>query len=317
MGEASRPTGVLLMTFGAAASPEDVPVYLASVRGGQPPPEALVAEFQRRYRVTGGSPLVRITAEQAAALERLLNMEGAEARRYRVLPAMRHTPPFIADALARLAAEGARQAIAVIMAPQHSPLIMAGYHRAVQDALPRLPREMRVSVAGAWHTVPALLESLAQRTREALGGLPLAERDTAPVLFTAHSVPKSVVDREPEYLQMLRDTAQEVQRRLGLAPARCQFAYQSAGHRPEEWLKPDIKDLFPTLRAAGHRSVLIAPVQFVADHLEVLYDIDVEARQQAERARLALHRIQMPNTMPLFIRALAEVVRRELVATGA
>ena len=304
------------MSFGAAATPEDVPAYLASVRGGRPVPESLVAEFQRRYRVVGGSPLVRITAEQAAALEALLNTEATGGRRFRALPGMRHTPPLIGDALAQLVSEGARRAVAVIMAPQHSRQIMAGYHEAVERAAATLGGSVAVRVAGAWHRVPAFLDALGQRLQEALARLSEHEHDTAPVLFTAHSMPKSVVEKEPEYLEMLRDTAGEVARRAGLARSRWQFAYQSAGHTPEEWLKPDVKDLFPGLALAGHRRVVAAPVQFVADHLEVLYDLDVEARRQAQRSGISLSRTAMPNTMPLFIRALAEVVRREAAAAG-
>ncbi len=232
-----------------------------------------------------------------------------------MLVGMRHAPPFIEEAMGELAGLGVKRVIAVIMAPQHSPIIMAGYHRAVEQAQGVLGEDAVVRVPRAWHTVPAFLEALAIRVREALDRLPPQERATVPVLFTAHSLPKSVVDKEPEYIEMLRYTADETMRRTGLDMARCQFAYQSAGHTPEEWLKPDIKDLFPALRAAGHRRALVAPVQFLADHLEVLYDIDVEARKQAADAGIELARIEAFNTMPLFIEALADVVKREASLT--
>src|SRR5206468_7938951 len=144
---------------------------------------------------------------------------------------------------------------------------------------------------------------------EALDRLPPDVRQRVPVLLTSHSLPKRVVDREPEYLDQLRETVDAIVERVGLAADRWQFAYQSAGHTPEEWLKPDMKDLMPGLRAAGHRRVLMVPVQFLADHLEILYDIDVAARQEAEAAGLEFHRIESLNCSPLFIEALAEIAR--------
>ena len=309
---ATAPTGVVLMSFGSAATLDDIPAYLASVRGGRPAPDDLVAEFKSRYKAIGGSPLTRITREQAAALEALLNAEAPEGARYRVVVGMRHAAPFVADAFTQLATEGVNRVLAIIMAPQHSPIIMGGYHTAVEEARPLLGPGAPVRVAGAWHDLPAFLDALATRVREALDRLPPRRRDRVCVLFTAHSMPKRVVDREPQYIEMLRETAKAVAQRSGLADERRHFAYQSAAHTPEEWLKPDIADLFPALREAGHRDVLVAPVQFLADHLELLYDIDIAARAQAQEAGLCLHRTESFNVMPAFIRALADVVHREL-----
>jgi ferrochelatase len=315
MAKTGQPAvGVVLMSFGSAATAEDVPAYLASVRGGHPAPKDLVTEFQRRYRVVGGSPLVQITLEQASALEALLNAAAAEGKGYRVLVGMRHAPPWISSALAQLAAEGVTRVIAIILSPQYSPIIMGGYHRAIQESQSVLAPEATARVAGAWHLLPSFLEALAQRVREGLDRLPPQERESVPVLMTAHSLPRSVVDREPSYIDQLQETARAVAERAELLPGRWQFAYQSAGHTPEEWLKPDLKDLFPGLRQAGHRRVLVVPIQFLADHLEILYDIDVAARAEAEEMGLAFSRIEMFNAMPAFIRALADVVHRELAA---
>ena len=184
--------GVILMSFGAAATADDVPAYLASVLGGRPAPQELVAEFQRRYQAIGGSPLTRITEEQAAALEALLN---AERGRYRVLVGMRHAPPFISDAFSKLAAEGVKRVVAIIMAPQHSPLIMGGYHSAVEQAQALLGPDATVRVAGAWHDIPAFQDALALRVHQALDRLPQGGREKVAVLFTAHSLPKSVVGK--------------------------------------------------------------------------------------------------------------------------
>jgi ferrochelatase len=309
--------GVLLMTYGSPATLEDVPAFLASTRGGRPAPEELIAEFRRRYRTIGGSPLVRITREQAAAVEAQLNASTQGGERYVVGAGMRHAPPLIGDELARLAERGARQVAAVILSPQYSPYIMGGYHRAVDTARERLPEGVEVTVAGAWHLHPKFVRALANRVEEALDRFPPELRDNVPVILTSHSLPKAVVDKEPQYLEQLQETVRAIVQLTGLdrgaggAP-RWQFAYQSAGHTPEEWLKPDMKDLMPGLRAAGHRHVLMVPVQFLADHLEILYDIDVAARQEAESVGLEFHRIESLNCMPLFIEALADVARETL-----
>ncbi len=310
------PLGVMLMSFGSVTTPEEVPDYLARVRGGKPTPEAVVIEMQRRYRAIGGSPLLRITRDQASALEALLNSDAGEGQAYRVAVGMRYAPPYVGDALSELTAAGIRRVVGIIMAPQHSPIIMGGYHQAVEDALAGLPQGPDVRVAGAWHSVPSFLDALADSVGEALDGYPSTDRKRVQVLMTAHSLPRRVVDREPEYLDMLRGTASEVARRAGLADDRWRFAYQSAGHSPEEWLKPDIAELFPVLARSGSKDVLVVPIQFLADHLELLYDIDVAARDQAEQAGLRLRRVEAFNAMPAFIRVLAAVVGRELDLAG-
>ena len=305
-------TGVVLMSYGSPETPEDVPAYLSSVRRGRAPTEDLVAEFQRRYRVIGGSPLRRITLEQASALEALLNAGAKHGESYVVAVGMRHAPPWISDAFTQLATRGVRRAVAVILSPQYSPIIMGGYLEAVDQAMSALGPDASVQTAGAWHMMPSFIDALAVRAQEALGRLPKEERDDVPVVFTAHSMPKRVIDQEPGYIDQLKETASAVAGRVELTPERWQFAYQSAGHTPKEWLRPDIKELFPDISRAGHRNVLVAPVQFLADHLEVLYDIDVAARQEAEEAGLTLIRTESFNVMPEFIRALADVVRGEL-----
>jgi ferrochelatase len=216
---------------------------------------------------------------------------------------MLHSEPRIDEAVARLAVAGVRRLVGIVLSPQWSPVIMGGYRRALDAAAWRLGPDARVVLAGPWHHTPAFLDALAERVTQALGRLD----GDVPVLFTAHSLPKAVVDRDPGYLDQIAETIDAVVDRTGLDRGRWQFAYQSAGHSPEEWLKPDLKDLLPGLRAVGHRSVLVVPVQFLADHLEILYDIDIAAREEAEEAGLTFHRIELMNTSPAFIRALADV----------
>jgi ferrochelatase len=306
------PVGVLLMTYGSAVTSADVPAYLRSVyRGGDPDP-ALVKEFQRRYDLVGRSPLIDITRAQADALQRLLDSTAGPGA-YRVEIGMLHSAPKIEEGITKLATEGVRRLIAIVLAPQYSPIIMGGYGRAVDDAAKLLGEGATVTVAGPWHALPGWLDTLTELTVEARARL----APETPVLFTAHSLPKAVVDRDQGYIDQLRQTIDGVVERAGIPSGQWRFAYQSAGHTPEEWLKPDLKDLLPGIKAGGHDGVLVVPVQFLADHLEILYDIDVAARDEAAEAGLDFHRIELPNTRPAFIRALAEVVGRELGLTPA
>ncbi len=148
--------------------------------------------------------------------------------------------------------------------------------------------------------------------QQALERFPADVREQVPVLLTAHSMPKRVVEKEPDYIQNLKETAAAVAELVGLPPERWMFCYQSAGHTPEEWLKPDFADVMPELRAAGNTHVLIAPVQFLADHLEILYDIEIAAREQAESVGMQFARTESLNTSPLFIKALAAVVQKTM-----
>ena len=306
--------GVLLLTFGSAVTSEDVPSYLRSVRGGREASPELVTEFARRFDVIGRSPLVDITLEQAAALERLLNSRGGEVT-FVVAAGMLHSAPTVADAMNKVVGAGAQRVVAVVLAPQYSPLILSGYQRAVDAAAPVAASHVPVRIAGAWHVIDGWVTALAQSVGRSLNVL--GENARARVIFTAHSLPRVVLDRDPAYMEQIEATIAAVVGELSLERGRWMFAFQSAGHTPEEWLKPDLTDVLPGIRAGGATDVVVAPVQFVADHLEVLYDIDVAAAAQAREAGLGFHRIEMPNASPTFISALSEVVDRELAAAVA
>jgi len=304
--------GVLLMTYGSPATLEDMPVYLQNVRGGRAPEEDLIKEFRRRYELIGGSPLLPVTREQAAALQAELTAQYPDGPQFHVGAGMRFAPPFIADVVPEVAEE-TQKLVGVIMSPQYSPIIMSGYVRTLEDAVSDLDRDdLQLKISGDWHLQPYFLRAVAERVQEALAKLPEDVRDRVPVLLTAHSMPKRVVEREPDYISALQETATAIARLVGLSDERWMFCYQSAGHTPEEWLKPDFADIMPELKAAGHTHVLIAPVQFLADHLEILYDIEIGAREQAEENGIVFARTASLNTSPLFIKALAEVVKEQL-----
>jgi protoporphyrin/coproporphyrin ferrochelatase len=306
------PFGVILMTYGSPASleREDVRAYLSRVRGGREADGDLVEEFTRRYRLIGGSPLIEITRRQARALGELLGWPAAVG--------MRFSEPSIRAGLEALRHDGATQVAAIVLSPQFSPLLMGGYARAIDDARAEIgPGAPRVVVAGAWHDQPAFIAALAGRLAEALDGLPATERSSVRVLMTAHSLPRRVAEQEPDYLAQLRATADAVAGLAGLSARDWTFCWQSAGHEPGEWMKPDFADLMPEIAASGGRAVVVVPVQFLADHLEILYDVEIGAREQAERHGLRFHRIGSLNDDPDLVAALAAVARSAVEARSA
>jgi len=297
-------TGVILMTYGSPRDLDDVGAYITRVRGGRAPDDALLAEFRRRYAVIGMSPLIEITLRQASGLEAVLG-QG-----FKVAAGMRFSEPSVSAAVSEVVSRGAQQLIGLILSPQYSASLMGGYDQALQSAANGVPAR----TVQAWHLNAAFVKVLASGVRGALATL----SSPVPVLMTAHSLPRRVVDREPGYVEQLQETARAVAHEAELPPEQWTFCYQSAGHTPEEWLKPDLLDVLPRLAAAGHRQVVVAPVQFLADHLETLYDVDVAGREQALGAGLeALIRVQAPNAAPDFLEAMASVVRGELAAANA
>ena len=299
--------GVLLMTFGTAKSADEVPEYLRSVRRGREAAPELIAEFQSRFAQVGRSPLIEITRAQADGLQHLLDKRHG-AGQFAVTVGMQHLHPSIAEGVTELANAGCEELLGIALAPQYSPLVLSGYEReftAVGAAHP----DIKFTMAGAWHQTAGWIDSLAARV-----GAQLQRFPGVMVIFTAHSLPKTVVDKDPGYIDQLQQTASAIANLLNLPRERHVFAWQSAGHTPEEWLKPDLEEVMRDVARRGEREVLVAPVQFVAEHLETLYDIDIAAAAQAEHLGLQFHRIPMPNDDPELIAALAEVVERDFSA---
>jgi len=296
-------TGVVLMTYGSPRDLDDVGAYITRVRGGRAPDEALLAEFRRRYAIIGMSPLIEITQRQAAGLEAVLGED------FRVAAGMRFSEPSMDAAVEDVVSRGAQQLVGLILSPQYSATLMGGYDRALESSAGGIP----CRTVHAWHLNPAFVDVLAKRIRDTD-----AARLYVPVLLTAHSLPRRVVDREPDYVEQLQETARAVARAAELPGELWSFCYQSAGHTPEEWLKPDLLDVLPQLASRGHKQAVVAPVQFLADHLETLYDVDVAGREQARAAGIEmLIRVKAPNAAPDFLEALASIVRDELAVSHA
>lgn len=301
---------VILMTYGSPKNLDDIPQYLKNIYGGKEASKDVITEFRRRYDLIGGSPLVEITQAQAAALEKELNKK--ENTKFKVAAGMRFSQPFISEVIPEITKD-ADQIIGIIMSPQYSPIIMKGYINELETAVASLENpKLKLTMATDWHLQTFFLQALAERVKQALERFEPKIREKIPVLFSAHSMPKRVIEKEPDYINHIKETSAEVSKILKLPDDRWLFCYQSAGHTPEEWLKPDFADIMPELQKQGKKHVLIAPVQFLSDHLEILYDVGIAAKEQAEEHGIEFARTESLNTSPLFIKALSEVVMEKM-----
>lgn len=304
---------VVLMTYGSPATLDDIPAYLKNIYGGREPDPDIIIEFRRRYNLIGGSPLLAITQEQAQALEVELNSHSRSAYDYKVTAGMRFAPPFIKDVVPNIGKDTTKL-VGLIMSPQYSPIIMGGYEKALKESIEISNRnDIRVILANDWHLQPFFIQALTIRITEALDRFSADIRAEVQILFTAHSMPKRVIDKDPEYIRKLQDTAKVLAKEVDITNTRWLFCYQSAGHSPEKWLKPDFADIIPQIKATGHTNVLVVSLQFIADHLEVLYDIDIAARKQAEDYGINFVRTESLNASPIFIKALAVEVQKVIL----
>ena len=286
-------TGVLLMAHGTPSSLDEMPEYLQLVRGGRPASDALVAEMRHNYAAIGGrSPLTDISEAQAAALAATLGPEVP------VAVGMRNWRPFIKDAIAGLASRGVTRIIGIPMAPQFSTLSVQKY---IDAAVVALPPGVSFDPVHSFHAHPLLLDAFAERVRTA------APKPEELVLFTAHSLPMKAVEGGDRYPDEVAVTARGVAQRAGVT--RYERAYQSAGRTPEPWIGPTIDEVIDEQTGRGVRKFLVAPIGFVCDHTEILYDIDVQAAQTAREFSSALRRTESLNTSPTFIAMLEDLVR--------
>ncbi len=320
----SEAVGVLVMAYGTAAGPEDLERYYTDIRGGHPPSPEQLAELRARYAAIGNRfPLLPTTLEQAAGLEGALNRSGRD--RFRSYVGMKHSSPSIEEAVAAMRTDGIRRAVGIVMAPHWSAMSVETYVERVERALAGAGPAF--TFVRSWYDHPRFVGFLAGRVGDALAALPAGEREGAAVVFTAHSLP---VRREDDgsfrclrcnacpagcrYEAGLRETARLVAGRLGLAEVTT--AWQSAGRTAHRWWGPALEEVLRDLAAAGRPAVVVCPAGFVADHLETLYDLDIEARRAAEAAGLAFARTAMPGADPGFTEALAAVVLDHLEAVG-
>ena len=305
MSESRRHTAVLLMAMGGPDCLENVEPFLLDVRGGRPTSPELVEEIRERYRATGGkSPAVGITQEVAKKLERQLNECGDD--RYRVYVGLRHWHPFIKETYTELLKESPEQIIGVCMAPQQSSLSTGAYRKKVEEARAGLEDHTPVTYVGSWNRHPRLVSAIVENIRLGLQTFPADVRATVPVLFTAHSLPERIVAMKDPYPDEVKGTVEAVTNALGNQPT--YFAYQSQGRSNEPWLGPTVEAMLEAIQQAGHRHVLVAPIGFICDHVETLFDIDIELKQLAVSKGLHLERMAMLNDSAAILETLRDVL---------
>ncbi len=298
-------SAVLLLAYGGPDSLDDIEPYLRNIRGGQAVSPALVAEYRQRYALIGGrSPLLEITRRQAAALRRALR--GATGRDVPVVVGMRHWRPTITEAVQQLAAQSVTHVVALCMAPHYSAISVGAYRQKLAEAIAGLERPVAYDFIESWHDHPGFVSALAGAAREGLERFTAGERPF--VLFTAHSLPARIVAGGDPYAGQVRDTAISVASTLELPDGRWECCFQSAARRGGPWLGPLLEERVVTLAEAGERALLVVPVGFVAEHIEVLYDIDIYCRQLLAPYGVHLERAPMMNDREEFVAALAEVV---------
>jgi len=297
---------VLLVAFGGPTARHEIRPFLEIVTRGRGIPAGRLEEVAHHYaQMPGGrSPLAELTFAQARGLEQALAQAGPALP---VFVGMRNWHPFLHETLAEMADKGARRALGIILSPLRTEASWERYMQDVAEARARVARAPEVGFAPAWFEYPRFVAAVADRTWAALGEIPEDARASTPLVFTAHSVPVAMAEASP-YVSDLTAAARAVARRLG--HARWSVAYQSRSGSPREsWLEPDVTSVLRRLAADGERHAVVVPIGFVCDHVEVLYDLDVEARRVAAAAGLSLHRAAAVNDHPEFIAMLAELVR--------
>ena len=300
--------GVLLLAHGAPDNLQDIPEFLLNVRGGRKLPDAAVQEIIRRYGlIGGGSPLLRLTNQQAGALSRELNLP--------VYIGMRNWKPFIADALQRVCEDGVERLVALCLAPQNSRTSIGLYRKFLDEAQAKVGLHLRVEFIENWHDHPLLIAAFREKLAHALDRAGAEAGTGVPVIFTAHSVPvKTIADGDP-YERQVRETAALIGGAIGpeTLPG-YRVAFQSQGMTAEPWIGPTVESQIDELAALGHRHVLLAPIGFVCDHVEILYDIDVLFRDYGKSRGVMVFRTESLNDSPLFVRALAAIVTERMDA---
>jgi len=298
--------GVLMLAYGSPESLDDMAAYLNDIRGGRPMSPAFVEEFKGRYAQIGGkSPLNELTFAQGKATEAELQARGVDAKVY---VGMRHWTPWIKDAVADMHADGVTDAVAIVMAPHYSSMSIGRYWQKVNDAQEAIGSAIRFTFVDSWSKEEKLLDAQLAKTKAGLAQFDVG--DKVKVVFSAHSLPARLKEMGDPYDDELQNNAQTLAKRLG--DVDWMFSYQSAAKTGEPWLGPQIEDVIPELAQAGYKNMLSVPIGFVCDHVEVLYDIDINCQEIAQKQGVRLARVEMMNNDVLFIGAVADAIQKAM-----
>ena len=296
--------GTLVMAYGGPASLDELPGYLADIRSGRPTTPEVLEEITHNYRRIGGSsPLLEISRKQAEALQQRLGR-----KEFTVYLGMRHWAPWIEEVVGRMIDEGVTRAVSIVLAPHYSGMSVSRYQQKITDGLEMYRGSIEFRHVDSYHSNRRYIGALRRRLEEGLSLWPAEERDRVQIVWTAHSLPVRILSEGDPYDGQLRETARLLADEAGIRPQRWSWSYQSAGQSAEAWLGPDLPDHLRELAGTGVRDVLVQPIGFVSDHVEILYDIDIEAREAARELGMRLERPPALNEEPLFIEALAEAV---------
>lgn len=302
---------LLIMAYGGPNSMEDVRPYLLDVRHHRPTSEEIFREVEDRYELIGGrSPILELTEAQGKGIENSLNELAPDGESWNVWLGMRHWHPYIAETVAEMEAAGVQQAVTLVMAPHYSAMSIGAYNSAVAKSADG----METASIDRWNLMPGYLEALTDRINDALQKFPEDVRDTVPIIYTAHSLPERIRENNDPYESDLNETFEAMKARFSSHPGF--WAYQSAAMTKDPWLGPDASETIEQIHSDGGKHVLIVPVGFVCEHVEVLFDIDVEFKEQANDLGMQLERIVMVNDHPAMMRGLAEIVRQRADESG-
>jgi len=300
--------GVLVMAYGGPNNLDEVEPYLMDVRGHRLTAPEIIHEVRERYREIGGrSPILEQTQAQATALQSALN---TSSRDFKVFVGMRHWHPYIKDVLEEMHSQGIERAVGLVMAPHYSRMSIGAYYKKIDEA--NLP--IVFSRVEDWHLQPGYLNALADRVHVALQRFPQEVHAEVPIIFTAHSLPQRILEWNDPYPTQLRETISALMERLGSQPY--EFAYQSAAISSEPWLGPDASQVIERFASEGKRDILLCPIGFVCEHVEILYDIDIVYQNLAKSLNVHLERIEMLNTAPEMIEGLTHLVREKAKESG-
>jgi ferrochelatase len=293
---------ILLLAHGSPDSPADVPEFMRYITGGRPVPDSVIQEVAHRYSLIGKSPLTAITLEQAEGLKNKLGLP--------VYVGMRNWKPFIADTVKQMMADGVEQVVAICLAPQNSSTSVGLYRKAL---MAELKLGIGLQFVESWHDHPLLVQAFAERLEPVWRQAGDEVGAPVPVIFTAHSVPMRTIQAGDPYEKQAKETAKLVGAKVaGLGPELQHFAFQSQGMSGGPWLGPTVESAMLELKRQGYPGVVIAPIGFVCDHVEVLYDVDIGFREFANEQGLKLWRPESLNASPTFIAALAKLAATEL-----
>jgi ferrochelatase len=312
MNKIKHPIGVLIMAYGGPNSLEEIPGYLADIRSGRVTTPAVLEEITNNYRQIGGkSPLLEFTTAQLEAISGHL-----DPQQFKVYLGMRHWAPWIEETIRDMLADGITHAVSVVLAPHFSKLSVAKYQAKIQAGLEMYRGQIEFAHIDSYYDVPGLIGPLADRVQEGLNRWPEEEKEDVHVVFSAHSLPVRIIKMGDPYDSQLRETAALVAKKAGLSSEQWSWSYQSAGRSPEPWLGPQLEDYIPELAEKGIKNIVSIPVGFVCDHVEILFDIDIQAQEAARENGVRLERPPALNTDQVFMKQLADLIVEKTVEQG-